>query len=109
MNEAADWAVKENLLDGLISSEKDEVIGMILTEYNEEAFIRTLREDGYDDGLAEGFSLGEQKGLAEGERKKAVDAVKSFYANGVPVDIIAKSLGMTQEQVQEIVSTKAVV
>ena len=84
MNEAADWAIEENLLDGLISSEKDEVIGMILTEYNEEAFIRTLREDGYDEGLA------------EGERKKAVEDAKSFYANGVPVDIIAKSLGMTQ-------------
>ncbi len=96
-NEAVDWAVKEDLLDGLISAEKDEVIGMILSEYNEEAFIKTLREDGYDEGLA------------EGERKKAVDAAKSLYANGVPVDIIAKSLGMTQEQVQEIVSTKAVV
>ena len=78
---------------------------MILTEYNEEAFIRTLREDGYDEGLAQG----KQEGLAEGERKKAVEAAKSFYANGVSVDIIAKSLGMTQEQVQEIVSTKAVV
>ncbi len=113
MNEAVDWAVKEDLLDGLISAEKDEVIGMILSEYNEEAFIKTLREDGYDEGLAEGFSLGEQKGLSEGlaqgKQEKAVEAVKSFYANGVSVDIIAKSLGMSQEQVQEIISEKAVV
>ncbi len=30
-NEAVDWAIKEDLLDGLIESEKDEVIGMILS------------------------------------------------------------------------------
>ena len=93
----------------MIESEKDEVIGMILSEYNEEAFIKTLREDGYDEGLAEGFSLGEQKGLAEGERKKAVETARNLYTNGVSVDIIAKSLGMSQEQVQEIISEKAVV
>ena len=101
--------MKEDLLDGLISAEKDEVIGMILSEYNEEAFIKTLREDGYDEGHSDGFVEGRAEGLAEGERKKAVEAVKSFYANGVSVDIIAKSLGMSQEQVQEIISEKAVV
>jgi len=70
---------------------------MILSEYNEEAFIKTLREDGYDEGLA------------EGERKKAVETARNLYSNGVSVDIIAKSLGMSQEQVQEIISEKAVV
>ncbi len=105
VNEAVEWAVKENLLDGLIESEKDEVIGMILSEYNEEAFIRTLKEDGYDEGLAEG----ERKGLAQGKQEKAIEAAKSFYANGASVELIAKSLGMTQEQVQEIVNAKAVV
>jgi predicted transposase YdaD len=85
-NEAVDWAIKEDLLDGLISAEKDEVIGMILSEYNEEAFIKTLREDGYDEGLAEGFSLGEQKGLSEGlaqgERKKAVETARNLLKDG---------------------------
>ena len=103
MNEAADWAIKENLLDGLISAEKDEVIGMILTEYNEEAFIRTLREDGYDDGLAEGFSLGEQKGLAEGERKKAVETARNLLKLGLgTAEQIAQAVCLPVEQVKEL-------
>ena len=40
----------------------------------------------------------------EGRQEKAVEAARSFYANGVSVEIIAKSLNMTVEQVKEIVS-----
>ena len=101
-NEAVDWAVKEDLLDGLIESEKDEVIGMILSEYNEEAFIKTLREDGYDEGLAEGFSLGEQKGLAEGERKKAVETARNLLTKGINPDIIAECTGLSSQKVKEL-------
>lgn len=36
----------------------------------------------------------------ETEKKDA----RSFYANGVSIDIIAKSLNMTEEEVKEIVS-----
>ena len=49
----------------------------------------------YDDGKAAGIQIGEQK--------KAVEVARSFYANGVSVEIIAKSLGMTIEQVEDIV------
>ncbi len=43
------------------------------------------------------------EGVAEGEQKKAVEAAKNFYANGASIELIAKSLEMTEEQVQEIV------
>ncbi len=92
VNEAVEWAIKENLLDGLIAYEKEEVMGTLLTEYNEEAIIKTLREDGY------------VKGVEDGSRKKAVEDARSFYANGASIELIAKSLGMTIEQVKAIVS-----
>ena len=41
--------------------------------------------------------------LAEGAQLKAIEDAKSFYANGVSVEIIAKALKMTQEQVLQIV------
>ncbi|MBQ7620024.1 MAG: Rpn family recombination-promoting nuclease/putative transposase [Treponema sp.] len=44
-----------------------------------------------------------EEGIEEGARRKAVENARSFYANGVSVDIIAKSLNMTIEQVKEIV------
>ena len=41
--------------------------------------------------------------FSQGAQQKAIEDAKSFYANGVSIELIAKSLGMTEEQVQEIV------
>ncbi len=48
-----------------------------------------------------------EKGLEQGAQQKAIEDARSFYANGVSVDIIAKSLNMTVNQVKEIVSESA--
>ena len=42
-------------------------------------------------------------GKAAGIQQKAVEDARSFYANGVSIELIAKSLGMTIEQVEDIV------
>ena len=64
---------------------------MSLTEFDEDEFKRICREDGY----AEGQELGRME--------KAVEAARNLYINGVSIEIIAKSLNMTIEQVNEIV------
>ena len=49
------------------------------------------------------FREGKAEGLLEGAQQKTIEAAKNFYANGASIELIAKSLGMTVEQVQEIV------
>ena len=44
-----------------------------------------------------------REGILEGIQQKAIEDAKSFYANGASIELIAKSLSMTIEQVQEIV------
>ena len=83
VREAVDWAIKENFLEGFIREQKEEIIAMCLTEFDEESAIRGWREDG--------------------RKEKAVEAARNLYANGVSLEIIAKSLGMTEEEVKEIV------
>ena len=56
---------------------------------------------------AKGRAEGREEGLAEGAQQKAIEDARSFYANGISVDIIAKSLNMTVDQVKEIVSENA--
>ena len=56
---------------------------MSLTEFDEEEFKRDMRN--------------------EGREEKTIEAARSFYANGASIELIAKSLHMTEEQVQEIV------
>ena len=68
---------------------------MSLTEFDEDEFKRICREDGYAEGLS--------KGQEDGRMEKAVEAARSFYANGASIELIAKSLNMTIEQVNEIV------
>ncbi len=92
VTEALDWAISENLLDGFFKQQKEEVLGMSLTEFDEEIAIRGWRED----GIEEGKILGKQE--------KAIEAAKNFYKNGVSIELIAKSLEITVEQVKEIVS-----
>ena len=45
-----------------------------------------------------------ENGRIAGEQNKAIEAARSFYANGVSVELIAKSLNMTIEQVKKIIS-----
>ena len=91
VDDAVNWAIKGNLLDGFFKVNRAEVSAMCLTEYDEEAAKRAFREDGYLDGVEDGM------------QKKAVEVARSLYANGVSVELIAKSLQMTVEQVKNIV------
>ncbi|MCR4714786.1 MAG: Rpn family recombination-promoting nuclease/putative transposase [Treponemataceae bacterium] len=59
----------------------------------------SMKEAARREGLAEGHA----SGLVEGERKKAVEAVQSFYKNGVSLEIIAKSLNMPLDEVRKII------
>ena len=41
--------------------------------------------------------------IERGKEEKAIEDAKSFYANGASIELIAKSLKMTEEQIKEIV------
>ena len=48
-----------------------------------------------------------KQGIQQGEERKAIEAARSFYENGVSIELIAKALKMTEEQVHKIISEKA--
>ena len=47
--------------------------------------------------------IAKEEGILEGKQQKAIEDAKNFYANGASIELIAKSLHMTQEEVQKIV------
>ena len=65
---------------------------MCLTEFDQELYDRNRRREG------------EKAGFEKGKEEKAKEAAISFYKNGVSIELIAKSLDMTIEQVKQIVS-----
>ena len=48
-----------------------------------------------------------EEGLQQGAQQKAVEAARNFYANGASVELIARSLHMTEEQIREILNEPA--
>ena len=57
--------------------------------------INAAKREGREEGMKDGFK--------KGAKATAIANAKSFYANGVSVEIIAKSLGMSEDEVNGIV------
>ncbi len=70
---------------------------MSLTEFNAEKV--------YRDWLAEG----REEGFEQGREESREDAAIAFYKNGVSVEIIAKSLKMSEEKVRKIIEQNVAV
>ena len=95
VREAVEWACEQDLLDGFVREQKENIIGMCLTEFNEEIAIRNWREDG----------------IIEGAQAKAVEDARNFLAmNVLTPEQIAQAEGLPLEQVlalqKELAATK---
>ncbi len=71
---------------------------------DEKTMINEAERKGIAKGLAEGMSKGLAEGISKGHAEGLAAAVLGFHKNGASTEFIAKSLNMTEEQVQEIVS-----
>ena len=69
---------------------------------NEEVLI----EGGYNKGKAEGEAIGLAKGeaigIAKGEANERMRNARSLKENGIPIDVIAKSLALTDAELQQL-------
>ena len=97
--EASDWAISQNLLDGYFKERKAEVMGMILHEFDQEKYERTVRSEGYEDGFNDGVAEGRENGA----RDNAISAARNLLQmNVLSPEQIAKALGLSLEEVQEL-------
>ena len=95
VREAVEWACEQDLLDGFVREQKENIMGMCLTEFNEEIAIRNWRQDGIIEGR--------EQGITEGSQAKAVEAARNFLAmNVLTPEQIAQGTGLPLEQVLEL-------
>lgn len=83
---AVEWAATENLLEGFFKRQKAEVIGMILTEFDEEIYKQNVREDGY----------------LEGRKEKAIEDAENLLKENVAPETIAKCVGLSLQEVLDL-------
>ncbi len=95
IDEAMDWAVHTNLLNGFFKVQKEEVLAMSLTEYDAEEVMRDIREEGREMGIAEG--------ITQGARQTKIEAsINLLKMNVLSDEQIAQGTGLPLEQVLEL-------
>lgn len=63
---AVDECIEEDVLAEFLSQNKAEAIAMSIYEYNQEAHMKCVRQEGYDEGVMDGIAIGKNQGIAEG-------------------------------------------
>ena len=87
VDEAVNWAIKEELLDGFFKEHKAEVEAMILTEFDKDLYDKNRRKEGYD----------------EGAQAKAVEAAKNLLKMKLrTLEQIAQAAGLTVDEVKKL-------
>ncbi len=87
---------------------KNRYTGKALEILEESSFSKVELEayDKYWDSISiekDGLEGALEKGKVEGREKKEIEAVLGFYKNGISIDIISKSLNISEKRVQEII------
>ncbi len=89
--DAVDWAIRENLLDGLFKKEKSQIMGNILCEFDQDVYERDIFQDGKDEGIA------------EGSRTKALEAARNLLSLRVLTEEqIAQTVGLPLDEIAQL-------
>ena len=65
------YTIRDNVLKDILSKNMAEVTDMLLTEFDEKAYIEGVKKQSYEEGEAIGEARGEARGKAKGEEKLA--------------------------------------
>ena len=101
---------QEGVLTDFLEKYGTEIVEMLFKELTREEDLEISRLDGYDAGLKEGITKGEQTGFARGEQsgfargavQKEREIAKNLKESGIPFDVIAKSTGLTPEEIAQL-------
>ena len=108
VNMAVDECIEEGILADILSKNRSEVINMILTDYDEELHLETVRREGYEDGfeagLENGFEAGLENGFEKGSRQHLMKLIRKKLSKGYTVSQIADILEEEPEVIEQLVA-----
>ena len=95
VDKAATECIKNDILKEVLLKHRSEVVGMVLTEFNEEVYKKGIYDEGYskgkDDGKAEGRAEGIVEGFSQGQSSLA-EAVKKLCSGATVEDLIKEGV-----------------
>ena len=104
--EVLDQCKKEGILTEFLDKYGTEIVEMLFKELTREEDLEISRLDGYEEGFNSGeragFSKGERAGAERGAMQEKIGIAKNFKESGIPIDIIAKNTGLSEEEIAEL-------
>lgn len=94
VEEALNWAIGENLLEGFFREQRAEVLAVSITEFDKELYDRCRRREGYNEGV--------EYGLKQGAHQKAIETARNLKQNGISIEIISNSVGLSVQEVSNL-------
>ena len=106
---AMDSCIEEGILKDMLIRQKTEVMHMLLTEFDEKKYKRSVYQDGYEDGVREGeisgFTKGEAAGFTKGREDALRDLARKKAAQGKDMTAIAAELETDIPTVERLLNT----
>lgn len=100
VNEAMKYCIENDCLKTYLLKNRGEVMSMILTEYDEKMYKKTLLEE----GIERGIGIGKAQGIELGKKQTVAlaNTIFKLYKAGGSYEEIARSLGVSIEQIREL-------
>ena len=93
VTKSVDECINHNILRDILVKNRSEVIGMILTGFDQEEYEKTLRDESYQDGM--------EAGKREGRREGVSSVIRKMLENGMSYGEIASCTGIAEDVVRQ--------
>ena len=96
---ACEYCIEHNVLKEFLLKNRNEVMQLILTEYDEKKHLSVVAKNAREEGREEGL----EEGLEKGEFKKVIEQIKKKLDKGLNAITIAEHLEEPVREVEKIV------
>ena len=107
VEDALDYAIKGDFLDGFFKTQKMEVLNMSLTEFDQELYDRNRRREGWEEGFDQGEKQGFDRGERSGFNRSKQETARNMLVDGLPLEKIARYTGLSLVDVEELAACPA--
>ena len=95
-------AIKKGFLSDYLNRKSTEVQNMLLAEYDYDTDIAVQRREAFDDGVAIGEKVGEERGISIGLSQAKLETAKSMKLRNISIDIVAECTGLSPEEIEKL-------
>ena len=95
-------AIKKGFLSDYLNRKSTEVQNMLLAEYDYDTDIAVQRKEAFEDGIAIGEKVGEERGISLGVQQNRLETAKIMLLKNISFEIISECTGLSVEEIEQL-------